>query len=84
MDPSVPHCAEKSTATTSSGPVDPPSLARCLQPEQAFHWCVTCMVIERGSARIEAACMPRFMKPEALAVEVMAKLMAECAEESTK
>jgi len=42
------------------------------------------MVVEHGSARIKAACMQRFMKPKALAVEMMAKLVAEGAEEGTK
>jgi len=39
------------------------------------------VVVERSSTLIKAACMPRLAKPEALAVEVMAKLVAEGAEE---
>ena len=39
------------------------------------------MVVERSSTLIKAACMPRLAKPEALAVEMMAKLVAEGAEE---
>ena len=39
------------------------------------------MVVERSSTLVKAACMPRLVKPEALAVEVMAKLVAEGAEE---
>ena len=39
------------------------------------------MVIERSSAPVKAACMPRLAPPETLAVEVMAKLVAEGAEE---
>ena len=39
------------------------------------------MVIERSSAPVKAACMPRLAPPETLAVEVMAKLVAESAEE---
>ena len=42
------------------------------------------MVIERSSALVKAACMPRLAKPEALAVEVMAKLVAEGAQERAK
>ena len=39
------------------------------------------MVVERSSTLVKAARMPRLAKPEALAVEVMAKLVAEGAEE---
>jgi len=39
------------------------------------------VVVERSSTLVKAACMPRLVKPEALAVEVMAKLVAEGAEE---
>lgn len=39
------------------------------------------MVVERSSTLVKAACMPRLPKPETLAVEVMAKLVAESAEE---
>ena len=39
------------------------------------------MVVERSSALVKAACVPRLGPPEALAVEVMAKLVAEGAEE---
>ena len=39
------------------------------------------MMVERSSTLVKAACMPRLSPPEALAVEVMAKLVAEGAEE---
>ena len=39
------------------------------------------MVVERSSTLVKAACMPRLSPPEALAVEVMAELVAEGAEE---
>jgi len=39
------------------------------------------VVVERSSTLVKAACMPRLPKPETLAVEVMAKLVAESAEE---
>ncbi len=39
------------------------------------------MVVERSSTLVKAACMPRLWPPEALAVEVMAELVAEGAEE---
>ena len=39
------------------------------------------MVIERSSAPVKAACMPRLAPPETLAVEVMAELMTKGAEE---
>ena len=39
------------------------------------------MVVERSSTLVKATCMPRLPKPEALAVEVMAELVAEGAEE---
>lgn len=39
------------------------------------------MVIERSSALVKAACMPRLAPPETLTVEVMAELMTKGAEE---
>ena len=42
------------------------------------------MVVERSSALVKAACMPRLAPPEALAVEVMAELVAEGAEEGAE
>jgi len=42
------------------------------------------VVIERSSALVKAACMPRLAKPEALAVEMMAKLVAKSAEEGAE
>ena len=41
------------------------------------------MVIERSSAPVKASRMPRLAPPETLAVEVMAKLVAEGAQERT-
>ncbi len=79
-----PECSEvveKSRSTIGSGPVDPPTLAWRSHPEQGFHRSAACVVIERSSAPVKAACMPRLAPPEALAVEVMAKLVAKGAEE---
>ena len=42
------------------------------------------MVVERGSARIKAARVPRLFETEALAVEVMAELVAKRTEERTE
>jgi len=39
------------------------------------------VVVEHSSTLVKAACVPRLAPPEALAVEVMAKLVAEGAEE---
>ena len=75
------YFVEKSRSTIGSGPVDPPTLARRSHPEQGFHRSAACVVIERSSAPVKAACMPRLAPPETLAVEVMAKLVAEGAEE---
>jgi len=72
---------EKSRSTIGSGPVDPPTLAGRAHPEQAFHRSAARVVVERSSTLVKAACMPRLTPPEALAVEVMAELMAESAEE---
>ena len=41
------------------------------------------MVVERSSTFVKAACMPRLPKPETLAVEVMAELVAEGAQKRT-
>src|ERR1019366_5446453 len=76
-----PHFVEKSRATIGTGPVDPPTLAGRSYPEQRFHRSAACAVVERSSTVVKATCMPRLPKPEALAVEVMAKLVAESAEE---
>ena len=78
------HFVEKSRSTIGSGPVDPPTLAGHPCPEQAFHRRATCVVIQRSSALVKAACVPRFGKTEALAVEMMAKLVAKSAEEGAE
>ena len=41
------------------------------------------MVVERSSTLVKSARVPRLAPPEALAVEVMAKLVAEGAQERT-
>ena len=78
------HFVEKSRSTIGSGPVDPPTLSGHPCPEQAFHRRATCVVIQRSSALVKAACVPRFGKTEALAVEMMAKLVAKSAEEGAE
>ena len=78
------HFVAESRSTIGSGPVDPPTLSGHPCPEQAFHRRATCMVIQRGSALVKAACVPRFGKTEALAVEMMAKLVANSAEEGAE
>src|SRR5271157_5676436 len=75
---------EKSRSTIGSGPVDPPTLAGRAHPEQAFHRSAARVVVERSSTLVKAACMPRLTPPEALAVEVMAELVAEGAEEGAE
>src|ERR1035438_3295049 len=77
------HLVETSCPTIGTRPVDPPTLARRSNPEQGFHRSAACVVIERSSAPVKAACMPRLAPPEALAVEVMAKLVAEGAQKRT-
>ena len=78
------HLVERSRSAICSGPVDPPTLARRTRPEQGFHRSAACVVIERSSAPVKAACMPRLAPPETLAVEVMAELMTKGAEERTE
>ncbi len=75
------QCDKGSRSTIGSGPVDPPTLAGCSHPEQAFHRSAACVVVERSSTLVKAACVPRLGPPETLAVEVMAKLVAEGAQE---
>src|SRR5271167_1447830 len=60
------HFVEKSRSTIGSGPVDPPTLAGRSHPEQTFHRSAACVVVERSSTLVKAACMPRLAKPEAL------------------
>src|ERR1039457_3111192 len=75
------HFVEKLCSAIGSGPVDPPTLTWRSHPEQGLHWSAARVVIERSSAPVKAACMPRLAPPETLAVEVMAELMTEGAEE---
>lgn len=77
------YFVEKSCSTIGSRPVDPPTLSRRSNPEQGFHRSAACVVIERSSAPVKASRMPRLAPPETLAVEVMAKLVAEGAQERT-
>ena len=42
------------------------------------------MVVQHGSALVEAACMPRVAKPELLIVEVLAEFVTERAQECSK
>src|SRR5208283_1357512 len=77
------YFVEKLCSAIGSRPVDPPTLARRSNPEQGFHRSAACVVIERSSAAVKAACMPRLAPPETLAVEVMAQLVAEGAQKRT-
>ena len=78
------HFVVESRSTIGSRPVDPPTLSGHPGPEQVFHRRATCVVIQRSSAFVKAACVPRFRKTEALAVEMMAKLVAEGAKERSE
>ena len=74
----------KLCSAIGSGPVDPPTLTWRSHPEQGLHRSAACVVIERSSALVEAACMPRLTPREALAIEVMAELVAESAQKRTE
>ena len=77
------YFVEKLCSAIGSGPVDPPTLTWRSHPEQRLHRSAACVVIERSSASVKAACMPRLAPPKTLAVEVMAKLVAEGAQKRT-
>ena len=77
------YFVETLCSAISSGPVDPPTLTWLSHPEQGLHRSAACVVIERSSALVEAACMPRLTPREALAIEVMAELVAESAQKRT-
>ena len=81
--PGHPYFVEKLCSAIGSGPVDPPTLTWRSHPEQGLHRSAACVVIERSSALVEAACMPRLTPREALAIEVMAELVAESAQKRT-
>jgi len=55
--------------------------ARRSHPEQALHPSSARVMVERSSALVKTACMPRLPPPETLAIEVMAELVTESAEE---
>src|ERR1022692_3845877 len=77
------YFVEKLCSAIGSRPVDPPTLTWRSHPEQGLHRSAACVVIERSSAPVKAACMPGLAPPETLAVEVMAKLVAEGAQKRT-
>src|SRR5664279_79338 len=79
--PGLQYFVEKLCSAIGSGPVDLPTLTWRSHPEQGFHRSAACVVIERSSALVKAACMPRLAPAETLAVEVMAELMTKGAEE---
>jgi hypothetical protein len=65
-------------------PVDPPPPIRYRHPVQALWRCSPDMVVQRSGALVETSCMPRVGESEPLKVEMVAELMAECAEEGSK
>jgi hypothetical protein len=78
------HFVVKSPSTIGSRPVDPPTLSGHPGPEQAFRGSATGVVVQSSCTFVKTPCVPGFRKSEALAVEVMAKFVAEGTEERSE
>ena len=64
-----------------AGPVDAKAAPLYRGPDQVFGWRVARVVVESGSALVEAAGVPGIAELKAVKVEVMAELVAQSAEE---
>ena len=75
---------ESSKAAPGAHPIDPPTAAGHARPEKPLGRRPARVVVKHCGAFIEAASMPRVFELEPLIIQVMAKLMAERAQESSK
>ena len=75
---------QKSSTPIRPRPVDPPPPARYCYPERSLWWRPPNMVVQRSGALVEAAGVPRVVKPELLIIEVVAELVAQGVQECSK